>query len=417
MTSKLNALVVDRVLSESTVVILEGAKALLPAKALFPSLWSLEYTLGSVQRYHSIHRVVGGAQLRRLVVTNDEPFDLWKVNDVSQIIHLLNRHPGLETLEARLYAFNLPKSTTIPWPLGLRSLRYSAEWDFGPWSRLVERCTELRSVKIGCDCWAIDRNYEDSPAQYDSHPTVVAKNLRTLDLIDVHNAHRLLPILRKTEMPELTELSFQLPSETMYENLESEVADILLKIARKSPNLRSLTVNTWIPLLEIEGLHQFRNMEFLHISNSSDGIFPWAYRDEDVKVLAQSMPHLKDLRLIGLSNIRPGVTVMTLESLAVHCLDLHTLAIGLDAAKLKGQDEPVTPFTCKLTCITFSPLRLTLDVAEPFALDLCTRMPGVKKLQGWVMSVGECGQGFCWDQGMNVLQDAVSAIRNGIGQY
>ncbi|KAG8995693.1 hypothetical protein FRB90_000110 [Tulasnella sp. 427] len=412
-TSRITALNIDFNLNPSAEVLFEYARTFVPSEVLFPSLQSLEYTRGPAQHHRIIHKAFAGSLLKRLVINSYSDIYDGDIDGVPGIVTLLKQHSGLETLEARGFAFELSKEYQLPWPPGLRNLQYSAAWDFDAWSDLVGRCHELRVVKIGADYWRTDREYQGTLAQYSSHPTIVAQNIRTLDLTGVHSAHRLLPILCKTEMPKLREISFNLASEAMRDDLESEVDDALGILAKKSPELRSLTVNTWIPLLETHAMSKFSNMETLHISNSAGEHWPWVYHDEDVMLVTQSMPRLKHLRLPGLTTQRPMVTTLGLESLAVHCKDFESLSISLDATHFHGQEDMVTPFSSKLTSMTFSPLWLPVNVAEPFAWDLCMRMPGVDGFHGSVMGVDEHSRAFYWDGGLKILQNMALALRTG----
>lgn len=379
-----------------------------PAKVLFPALRTLEYTArpGAAD----VNKVIAGSPLKRLVVIMGVAY---RPNvDASPIYDTFRCHPGLEEVDAWGDMFELGESCAVPWPLRLRCLNYSAIWTLRYWRDLVERCGGLRYAKIGCD-HAEDRHYTGLSAGERDLPMITAQNIRVLDLTGVHNARRLLPILSKTAMPELRELSFKLGQDALdNDGTEDEVEEAMRVVSERSPKLEELKVETTVPV-EIDSLSKFSCLETLHISNQGGETWPWVYWDEDIDALARGMPRLAHLSLPCLTEREPGTTMLALDSLATHCRRLQTLAIGIDATDSQATDDVVTPFSDMLKSMTFSPLRIPTSAAECFACNLSMRMPGVSKFRGRVMGLDEGGRAFYWDDGLKIIGDTIGGFRNG----
>lgn len=409
IAAKITTIVIDAGIDKGTIQLLEGVAASSPSKVLFPALRTLEYTArpGAAD----VNKVIAGSPLKKIAVIMDVPYHANAI-DPSPIYDTFRCHPGLEAVDAWGDTHELGESLTIPWPLRLRYLNYSAIWTLRYWRDLVERCVDLRYAKIGCD-HADDRHYTGLCAEEKTQEMITAHNIRVLDLTGIHNARRFLPILMKTAMPELRELSFKLGQDALdNDGTEDEVEEAMRVLSGKSPKVEALKVETTIPV-EIDSLSKLSCLETLHISNQGNGTWPWVYWDEDIDALARALPRLAHLSLPCLTEREPGTTMLALESLAVHSGRLQTLAIGIDATDPQTIDDTATPFGDMLTSMTFSPLRIPTEAAEVFARNLSTRMPKVEKFRGRVMGLDEGGRAFYWDDGLKIIGDTIGGFRNG----
>ncbi|KAG8978710.1 hypothetical protein FRC05_009983 [Tulasnella sp. 425] len=403
LTAKITTIVIDSVVDVDAIPLLKDLVASSPSKALFPALRSLEYAVEAA--YSDINEIITGSRLKKIIIRST-PYD--EIDGLPQIFQAFQHHQDLEELDlAGDRAFDFSQVDQVPWPPRLRRLHFNGVWTFRSWKELVERCVKLHHAKLGF-------NSLQPFVPENAQPTITAYNLGVLDLDDVHHSHRTLLILRRTEMPELKELSFKLGEDAMQEGTEDEVEEAMRVLGEKSPKLGRLRVETWIPL-ETELLSKFRGLETLHISNQAGEAWPWVYWDEDIEIIARSMPRLAHLRLLGLlTHWEPGATMVALDSLAIHCKQLHTLAIGIDATEFHFPDDVGTPFAKTFTSMTFSPLRISTSAAALLARNLAARMPGVDKFQGRAMGLDEGGRAFFWDDGLKIIEDTVERFRNGV---
>ncbi|KAG8954869.1 hypothetical protein FRC04_010352 [Tulasnella sp. 424] len=401
IAARITTIVINSVIDVDAIPLLKGLVASSSSKALFPALRSVEYAVEAA--YSDINEIITGSRLKKIIIRST-PYD--EIDGLPQIFQAFQHHQDLEELDlAGDRAFDFSQVDQVPWPLQLRRLHFNGVWTFRSWKELVERCVELRHAKVGF--------YSREPsALEDMQSTITARNLGVLDLDDVRHSHRALLILRRTEMPELRELSFKLGEDALQEGTDDEVEEALRVLGEKSPKLGRLRVETWVPL-ETELLSKFRGLETLQISNQAGEAWPWVYWDEDIEIIARSMPRLAHLRLPGLTHREPGTTMAALDSLATHCKRLHTLAIGIDATEFHFHEDVVTPFGKTLTSMTFLPLRLPTSAAALLARNLLARMPGVDRFQGRTMGLEEGGRAFYWDDGLEIIKDTVEKFRNG----
>ncbi|KAG8954868.1 hypothetical protein FRC04_010351 [Tulasnella sp. 424] len=406
ITARITTIVVDlEYVSDGAVSLLESLAASSPSKVLFPALRCVEH-IGAAS--HDVNKIITGSQLKRIIIRPHKGID-----GIPDIFHELQHHQNLEDVTALGSAFTFNETQPVPWPLRLRRLHFSAGWTLQSWKELVERCVVLQHAKIGCDQVHPGEWRQPTSAEENAQPTIIAPNLGTLDLDDIRHSRRVLLMLRRTEMPELTELSFKLGEDALRQDTEDEVDDALRMLGEKSPKLGRLRVETYVPL-ETDLLSKFRWLETLHISNQAGEAcsWPWVYWDEDIEIIAQSMPRLAHLRLLGLTEREPGPTMMALDSLAIHCKRLHTLSIGINATGSHFPHDVFTPFGKTLTSMTFSPLRIPTSDASLLARNLAVRMPGVDKFQGRIMGL-DGRRAFYWDDGLKIIEDTVEKLRRG----
>ncbi|KAG8954870.1 hypothetical protein FRC04_010353 [Tulasnella sp. 424] len=365
LTAKITTIVIDSVVDVDAIPLLKDLVASSPSKALFPALRSLEYAVEAA--YSDINEIITGSRLKKIIIRST-PYD--EIDGLPQIFQAFQHHQDLEELDlAGDRAFDFSQVDQVPWPPRLRRLHFNGVWTFRSWKELVERCVKLHHAKLGF-------NSLQPFVPENAQPTITAYNLGVLDLDDVHHSHRTLLILRRTEMPELKELSFKLGEDAMQEGTEDEVEEAMRVLGEKSPKLGRLRVETWIPL-ETELLSKFRGLETLHISNQAGEAWPWVYWDEDIEIIARSMPRI-------------------------------------DATEFHFPDDVGTPFAKTFTSMTFSPLRISTSAAALLARNLAARMPGVDKFQGRAMGLDEGGRAFFWDDGLKIIEDTVERFRNGV---